>query len=69
MKRAQEFIDVEEIKRKIIEMPQKEAERLGVGRSTFQENKKRIRESEKINLCNPAAKNTPSLNKFWSCPF
>ncbi|NPE30529.1 hypothetical protein HNV12_21765 [Methanococcoides sp. SA1] len=41
---------MEEIKRKILEMPQKEAERLGVGRGTFQGIKKRIREGGKLNL-------------------
>ena len=44
VKRAQEFVDVEEIKIKILEMPQKEAERFGVGGGTFQEIKKRLRE-------------------------
>ena len=56
MKKVQEFIDVEEIKRKILEMPQKEAERLGVGRSTFQGIKKRIRDGEKLNLNTVAVK-------------
>ncbi|MCM1986289.1 hypothetical protein [Methanococcoides seepicolus] len=41
VKKAQEFVDVEEIKRNILEMPQKEAEILGVCRNTFQEIKKR----------------------------
>jgi len=34
-------------------MPQKEAESLGVGRSTFQAIKKRIREGKKINSVVP----------------
>ena len=48
--KAQEFLNEEDIKRKILEMPQKEAERLGVGRSTFQGIKKGIREDRKLNL-------------------
>ncbi|WP_250867138.1 hypothetical protein [Methanococcoides seepicolus] len=56
VKKVQEFIDVEEIKRKILEMPQKEAEILGVGRSTFQDIKKRIRDGGYVNLCTPALK-------------
>lgn len=56
VKKAQEFIDVEEIKRKILEMPQKEAERLGVGRNTFQGIKKRLKESGKLNLNTTAVK-------------
>ena len=49
VKKAQEFVDVEEIMGKILEMLQKEAERLGVARSTFQGIKQRIREGERIN--------------------
>ncbi|NPE30356.1 hypothetical protein HNV12_20850 [Methanococcoides sp. SA1] len=56
VKKAQEFIDVEEIKKKILKMSQKEAERLGVGRSTFQDIKKRIRFIDKLNLNTLAVK-------------
>ena len=56
VKKAQEFVDVEEIKRKILEMPQKEAEALGVSRSTFQGIKQRIRESRGVNLGTPAVR-------------
>jgi len=56
VKQAQAFVDVEEIKRKIIEMPQKEAERLGVGRSILQGIKRRIKECGKLNLNTPAMK-------------
>lgn len=49
VKKAQEFLNEEEIKRKILEMPQKEAERLGVGRSTLHKIKWKIRKGEKIN--------------------
>ncbi|WP_440952226.1 DNA polymerase [Methanococcoides sp. FTZ1] len=54
VKRAQVFVDIEEKKRKILEMSQKEAERCGVGRSTFQAIKQRIREGKKINWRTPA---------------
>lgn len=56
VKKAQEFIDVGEIKRKILEMPQKEAEKLGVGRSTFQGMRKKIKEEGKLNLKTPAVR-------------
>ncbi|MDA0524423.1 hypothetical protein [Methanococcoides alaskense] len=56
VKKVQEFIDVEEIKRKILGIPQKEAERLGVGRSTFQDIKKRIFEHGYLIYNTPAAK-------------
>ncbi|WP_135605546.1 hypothetical protein [Methanococcoides sp. NM1] len=56
VKQAQEFIDVEEIKRKILEMPQKEAEKLGLSRSTFQDIKRRIREGKRINWKTPAVR-------------
>lgn len=50
IRQAQEFVNEKEIERTILEMSQKEAERRGVGRSTFQDIKKRIREGKKINL-------------------
>lgn len=56
VKKAQEFVDVEEIKRKILEMPQKESEALRISRSMFQGIKKRIRESGDMNLGTPAVK-------------
>ena len=56
VKKAQEFVNVEEIKRKIICISQKQAEALGVSRSTFQGIKKRIREAGEINLCTPAVR-------------
>ena len=38
------FVDGEEVKRKIVDLLQKQAGELGVRRNTFQEIKKRIRE-------------------------
>lgn len=40
--------------KKILNMPQKEAEERGRGRNTFQEIKQRIREEGEINLNTPA---------------
>ena len=56
VKQAQVFVDVEKIMKNILGMPQKEAERLGVGRSTFQDIKKKIRVNGKLNLNTPAVK-------------
>ena len=56
VKKAQEFVDVEEIKRKILCISQKQAEELGVSRSTFQGIKKRMRESGGVNLGTPAVR-------------
>ncbi|WP_048063135.1 hypothetical protein [Methanococcoides burtonii] len=56
MKKVQEFVDVEDIKMKLLEMSQKEAERCGVGRSTFHGIKKRIRDNEDLNLNTPAVR-------------
>ena len=56
VKKAQEFVDVKGIKRKILCITQKQAEALGVSRSTFQGIKKRIRESEDVNLNTPAVR-------------
>ena len=56
VKKAQEFVDVGEIKRKILCITQKQAEVLGVSRSTFQGIKKRIRESGEVNLSTPAVR-------------
>ena len=57
VKKAQEFLNEEEIKRKILEIPQKEAEKLGVGRSTLHKIKWKIRKGEKINWGTPAVRN------------
>ncbi|WP_048205671.1 hypothetical protein [Methanococcoides methylutens] len=54
VKQAQLFVDVGGKKRKVLEMPQKEAEICGVGRSMFQANKQRIREGKKIDWKTPA---------------
>lgn len=43
-------------------MPQKEAERRGVGRSTFQDIKKRIRDKKDLNLSTPAVKRLLMIN-------
>jgi hypothetical protein len=56
VKRSQEFINKQEIMKKILDMPQKEAARRGVGRSTFQGIKKRIRECGNVNFNTPAMK-------------
>ena len=56
VKRAQEFINKQEIMGKILCISQKQAEELGVSRSAFQGIKKRIRESRDVNLFTPAVK-------------
>ena len=56
MKKAQEFINKLEIMEGILNISQKQAEALGVSRSTFQGIKKRIRESGEVNLCTPAVR-------------
>ena len=56
VKEAQEFINKQEIMGGILKISQKQAEALGVSRSTFQGIKKRIRVSEGVNLCTPAVR-------------
>jgi hypothetical protein len=46
-------VNKEEIMQMILATPQKEAEARGVSRSVFQDIKKRIRESGKVNLDTP----------------
>ena len=50
VKKVQEFINKKEIMEGILNISQKQAEALGVSRSTFQGIKKRIRESGGVNL-------------------
>lgn len=54
IKKAQDFVDVEEIMGKIVSISQKEAERLGVERCAFQGIKKRVRENGDGDLNTPA---------------
>lgn len=56
MKKAQEFVNKQEIMNNILQMSQSEAEALGVSRSRFQAMKQRIRENEDLNLNTPAVK-------------
>ena len=56
VKEAQRFINKQAIMGKILCISQKQAETLGVSRSTFQGIKKRIRESGDVNLCTPAVR-------------
>ena len=56
VKKVQKFINKQEFMEVILNMFQKQAEALGVSRSTFQGIKKRIRESGDVNLDTPAMK-------------
>ncbi|WP_292467376.1 hypothetical protein [Methanolobus sp.] len=56
VKKAQEFINKQEIMSNILQMSQSEAEALGVSRSRFQGMKKRIKENGDLNLNTPAVK-------------
>jgi hypothetical protein len=64
VKKAQEFVDVEEIMGRILNISQKQAEELGVSRSTFQGIKKRKRESGDVNLCTPAVRRLKENKNF-----
>ncbi|MDP2216017.1 MAG: hypothetical protein Q8J68_01835 [Methanolobus sp.] len=50
IKRASEFRNKEKIMKRILNMPQKKAESRGIGRSTFQDIQRRVREEGDINL-------------------
>ena len=65
VKKAQEFVDVEEIMGRILNISQKQAEELGVSRSTFQGIKKRIRENGDVNLCTPAVRRLMDSLTNW----
>ena len=54
VKKAQEFINKQEIMDNILQMSQTEEEALGVSRSRFQGIKQRIRENGNLNLNTPA---------------
>ena len=56
VKKAQEFVNKQEIMDNILQMSQTEAEALGVSRSRFQGMKQRIRENGDLNLNTPAAR-------------
>nr|WP_321498352.1 hypothetical protein [uncultured Methanolobus sp.] len=56
VKKAQEFINKQEIMNNILQMSQSEAEALGVSRSRFQGIKQRIRENGDLNLNTPAVR-------------
>ena len=56
VKKAQEFVNKEEIMQRILAIPQKEAEEWGVDRKTFQRIKKRIIENGNIKLDTLAVK-------------
>jgi len=56
IKKAQEFINEKKIMKRILKITQKEAEAKGVGRSTFQDIKQKIREKGDINLSTPAVR-------------
>ncbi|WP_135605192.1 hypothetical protein [Methanococcoides sp. NM1] len=56
VKQAQVFINKQEIMQRILSISQKQAESLGVSRSTFQGIKKRIRETGDVNLYTPAVR-------------
>jgi len=56
VKKAQKFVNKEEIMQMILAIPQKEAEARGVSRSVFQGIKQRIRESGDVNLDTPGVR-------------
>ena len=56
VKKAQEFVNKEEIMQMILAIPQKEAEARGVSRSVFQGIKKRVKESGDVNLDTPGVR-------------
>ncbi|WP_321418435.1 DNA polymerase [uncultured Methanomethylovorans sp.] len=56
VKKAQEFVNKEDIMQVVLAIPQKEAEARGVSRSVFQGIKKRIRESGDVNLDTPGVR-------------
>lgn len=56
VKKAQEFVNKEDIMQRILAIPQKEAEARGVSRSVFQGIKQRIRESGDVNLDTPGVR-------------
>ncbi|MDA0525800.1 hypothetical protein [Methanococcoides alaskense] len=56
VKKAQEFVNKQEIMRKILELSQKQAEIWGVSRSRFQGIKERMRVNGDLNLSTPAVK-------------
>lgn len=61
MKKAQEFLNKKDIMQKILALPQKQAEKWGVDRKTFQRIKKKILEDGDIKLNTPAVKRIVSI--------
>ncbi|MDA0525380.1 hypothetical protein [Methanococcoides alaskense] len=61
VKKAQEFLNKKDIMQKILALPQKQAEKWGVDRKTFQRIKKKILEDGDIKLNTPAVKRIVSI--------